>query len=73
MDKDVFYVVQALMSPSPRVNVIILVESYNVVAGIQESHKLTVVLSGSLEQDEAREILAEFLLCNLFAVPPLVK
>ena len=30
-------------------------------------------LSGSLEEDEAREILAEFLLCVLLAVPPLVK
>ena len=65
--------VQALTSPSPRVDVIILVENYNVVAGVQESHKLTVFLSGSLEEDEAREILAEFLLCNLLAVPPLVK
>ena len=73
MDKDVFYVVQALMSPSPRVNVIILVEGYNVVAGIQESHTLIVFLSGSLEEDEAREILAEFLPCNLLALPPLVK
>ena len=65
--------VQALTSPSPRVDVIILVENYNVVAGVQESHKLTVFLSGSLEEDEAREILAEFLLCNLLALPPLVK
>ena len=61
------------MSPSPRVSVIIIVESYNVVTGIQESLNLTVFLSGSLEEDEAREILAEFLLCNLLAVPPLVK
>ena len=61
------------MSPSPRVDVIILVEKYNVVAGVQESHKLTVFLSGSLEEDQAREILAGFLLCNLLAVPPLVK
>ena len=73
MNKQGFYVVQELMSPSPRVNVIILVEDYNVVTGIQESHNLTVFLSGSLEEDEAREILAEFLLCNLLAVPPLVK
>ena len=73
MDKDVFYVVQALMSPSPRVSVIIIVESYNVVTGIQESLNLTGFLSGSLEEDEAREILAEFLLCVLLAVPPLVK
>ena len=65
--------VQALTSPSPRVDVIILVENYNVLAGVQESHKLTVFLSSSLEEDEAREILAEFLLCNLLAVPPLVK
>ena len=65
--------VQALTSPSPRVDVIILVENYNVVAGVQESHKLTVFLSGSLEEDEVREILAEFLLCNLLVVPPLVK
>ena len=65
--------VQALTSPSPRVDVIILVENYSPVAGVQESHKLTVFLSGSLEEDEAREILAEFLLCNLLAVPPLVK
>ena len=43
------------------------------MAGVQESYKLTVFLSGSLEEDEAREILAEFLLCNLLAVPPLVK
>ena len=61
------------MSPSPRVSVIIIVESYNVVTGIQESLNLTGFLSGSLEEDEAREILAEFLLCNLLAVPPLVK
>ena len=61
------------MSPSPRVDVIILVKDYNVMTGIQESHKLTVFLSGSLEEDEAREILAEFLLCVLLAVPPLVK
>ena len=73
MNNQGFYVVQALMSPSPRVSVIILVEDYNVVTGIQESHNLTVFLSGSLEEDEAREILAEFLLCNLLAVPPLVK
>ena len=65
--------VQALMSPSPRVSVIIIVESYNVVTGIQESLNLTGFLSGSLEEDEAREILAEFLLCILLAVPPLVK
>ena len=65
--------VQALTSPSPRVDVIILVENYSSMAGVQESHKLTVFLSGSLEEDEAREILAEFLLCNLLAVPPLVK
>ena len=65
--------VQALTSPSPRVDVIILVENYSSVAGVLESHKLTVFLSGSLEEDEAREILAEFLLCNLLAVPPLVK
>ena len=61
------------MSPSPRVSVIIIVESYNVVTGIQESLNLTGFLSGSLEEDEAREILAEFLLCVLLAVPPLVK
>ena len=61
------------MSPSPRVSVIIIVESYNVVTGIQESLNLTGFLSGSLEEDEAREILAEFLLCNLLAVPPPVK
>ena len=73
MNKQGFYVVQALMSPSPRVSVIIIVENYNVATGIQESHSLTVFLSGSLEEDEAREILAEFLLCNLLAVPPLVK
>ena len=65
--------VQALTSPSPRVDVIILVENYSRMAGVQEPHKLTVFLSGSLEEDEAREILAEFLLCNLLAVPPLVK
>ena len=65
--------VQALTSPSPRVDVIILVENYSSVAGVQESHKLTVFLSGSLEEDEAREILAEFLLCNLLALLPLVK
>ena len=73
MNKQGFYVVQALMSPSPRVSVIIIVESYNVVTGIQESLNLTGFLSGSLEEDEAREILAEFLLCNLLASPPLVK
>ena len=73
MNKQGFYVVQALMSPSPRVSVIIIVEDYNVATGTQESHSLTVFLSGSLEEDEAREILAEFLLCNLLAVPPLVK
>ena len=73
MNNQGFYVVQALMSPSPRVSVIIIVESYNVVTGIQESLNLTGFLSGSLEEDEAREILAEFLLCNLLAVPPLVK
>ena len=73
MNKQGFYVVQALMSPSPRVSVIIIVESYNVVTGIQEPLNLTGFLSGSLEEDEAREILAEFLLCNLLAVPPLVK
>ena len=61
------------MSPSPRVSVLILVEDYNVVTGVQESHNLTVFLSGSLEEDEAREILAEFLLSVLLAVPPLVK
>ena len=65
--------VQALTSPSPRVDVIILVENYSKMAGVQEPHKLTMFLSGSLEEDEAREILAEFLLCNLLAVPPLVK
>ena len=73
MNKYVFYVVQALTSPSPRVSVIIIVESYNVVTGIQESLNLTGFLSGSLEEDEAREILTEFLLCNFLAVPPLVK
>ena len=61
------------MSPSPRVSVIIIVEGYNIATGIQESLNLTGFLSGSLEEDEAREILAEFLLCNLLAVPPLVK
>ena len=65
--------VQALTSPSPRVSVIIIVEGYNIATGIQESLNLTGFLSGSLEEDEAREILAEFLLCNLLAVPPLVK
>ena len=65
--------VQALTSPSPRVDVIILVENYKVATDVQESLNLTVFLSGSLEEDEAREILAEFLLCNLLAVPPLVK
>ena len=65
--------VQALTSPSPRVDVIILVENYSSVAGVQESHNLTVFLSGSLEEDEAREILAEFLLCNLLAALPIVK
>ena len=73
MNNQGFYVVQALMSPSPRVSVIIIVESYNIVAGIQESLNLTGFLSGSLEEDEAREILAEFLLCNLLAFFPLVK
>ena len=73
MNNQGFYVVQALMSPSPRVSVIILVEDYNVVTGIQESLNLTGFLLGSLEEDEAREILAEFLLCVLLAVPPLVK
>ena len=73
MNKQGFYVVQALMSPSPRVSVIIIVEGYNIATGIQESLNLTGFLSGSLEEDEAREILAEFLLCNLLAVPPLVK
>ena len=61
------------MSPSPRVSVIIIVEGYNIATGIQESLNLTGFLSGSLEEDEAREILAEFLLCNFLAVPPLVK
>ena len=61
------------MSPSPRVSVIIIVEGYNIATGIQESLNLTGLLSGSLEEDEAREILTEFLLCNLLAVPPLVK
>ena len=61
------------MSPSPRVSVIILVEDYKVVTGVQESFNPTMFLSGSLEEDEAREILAEFLLCNLLAVPPLLK
>ena len=61
------------MSPSPRVSVIIIVEGYNIATGIQESLNLTGFLSGSLEEDEARENLAEFLLCNLLAVPPLVK
>ena len=61
------------MSPSPRVNVIILVEGYNVVVGIQESHTLTVFLSGSLEEDEAREILVEFFLLYPLSLPPLVK
>ena len=65
--------VQALTSPSPRVDVIILVENYSKMAGVQEPHKLTMFLSGSLEEDEAREILAEFLLCDFLAVPPLVK
>ena len=65
--------VQALTSPSPRVDVIILGKGYSKMAGAQELHTLTVFLSGSLEEDEAREILAEFLLCNLLAVPPLIK
>ena len=65
--------VQALTSPSPRVDVIILVENYSKMAGVQELHTLTVFLSGSLEEDEAREILVEFLLCDLLAVPLLVK
>ena len=73
MNKQGFYVVQALMSPSPRVSVIIIVEGYNIATGIQESLNLTGFLSGSLEEDEAREILTEFLPCNLLAVPPLVK
>ena len=73
MNNQGFYVVQALMSPSPRVSVIIFVEGYTVATGIQESHTLTVFLSGSLDEDEAREILAEFLLCDLLVVPPLVK
>ena len=37
------------------------------MAGVQEPNKLTMFLSGSLEEDEAREILAEFLLFNLLA------
>ena len=65
--------VQALTSPSPRVDVIILVEIYSKMAGVQEPHKLTMFLSGSLEEDEAREIFVEFLLCDLLAVPLLVK
>ena len=65
--------VQALTSPSPRVDVIILGKGYSKMAGAQELHTLTVFLSGSLEEDEAREILAEFLLCNLLAVALIVK
>ena len=61
------------MSPSPRVSVIIIVESYNVVTGIQESLNLAGFLSGSLEEDDAREILAEFLLCIFFGRPPSCK
>ena len=61
------------MSPSPRVSVIIIVEGYNIATGIQESLNLTGFLSGSLEEDEAREISAEFLLCNLLVPPPLIK
>ena len=59
--------VQALTSPSTRVDVIILVENYSPVVGVQESHKLIVFLSGSLEEDEAREILAEFLCLPRFS------
>ena len=65
--------VQALTSPSPRVDVIILGKDYSKMAGAQELHTLTMFLSGSLEEDEAREILVEFLLCDLLAVPLLVK
>ena len=65
--------VQALTSPSPRVDVIILVENNSQTAGVQETHNLTVFLSGSLGEDEAREILVEFLLCDLLAVPSIVK
>ena len=65
--------VQALTSPSPRVDVIILVENYSKMAGVQELHTLTVFLSGPLEEDEAREILVEFLLCDLLALPLLVQ
>ena len=65
--------VQALTSPSPRVDVIILGKDYSKMAGVQELHTLTVFLSGSLEEDEAREILVEFLLCDFLAVPSIVK
>ena len=41
------------MSPSPRVDVIILVECYKVMAGVQMTHNSHCFLSGSLEEDEA--------------------
>ena len=65
--------VQALTSPSPRVDVIILGKDYSKMAGVQELHTLTVFLSGSLEEDEAREIFVEFLLCDLLVVVLIVK
>ena len=65
--------VQALTSPSPRVDVIILGKGYSKMAGAQELHTLTVFLSSSLEEDEAREILAEFLLCVFLTSLPHVK
>ena len=58
--------VQALTSPSPRVDVIILGKGYSKMADAQELHTVTVFLSGSLEEDGAREILVEFLLYDLF-------
>ena len=65
--------VQALTSPSPRVDVIILGKDYSKMDGVQELHALTMFLSGSLEEEEAREVFSEFLLCDLLAVPLLVK
>ena len=65
--------VQALTSPSPRVNVIILGKDYSKMAGVQELHTLLVFLSGFLEEDEAREIFVEFSLCDLLVLPSIVK
>ena len=61
------------MSPSPRVDVIILVECYKVMAGVQMTHNSHYFLSGSLEEDEAWRDFGRVFAVYFLVINPLVK